>query len=137
MQIRIELSESRLLRAVCALQWGLALLALCLAQLPLVLRLAGMLILLCYLFRRRARPQVLSLVQGQMSLDMGQGMVPVCLRPECYCHPALIVLRFEALPVAEGLPPPVQLPAALVLLPDSASAESLRALRMALRWQKF
>lgn len=137
MQTRIELSESRLLRTVCAVQWGLALSALWLAQLPLALSLSGTVVLLYFLSRRRAQPQALSLVQGQVSLDMGQGMVPVRLRPECYCHPALIVLRFEFLPEARERVSPARVSGALVLLPDSASSESLRMLRIALRWQSF
>ena len=142
MHTRIELVESRVLRAACYAQTALAGAALVLAALPPALTLGALLLLLMmpWLTRRwlAPLPRALTLADGCLSLDVGGERLPILLASECHCHPCLIVLRFKVLlsddsPASDAK----TLPRRLVLLPDSAPPDALRRLRIFLRWQAF
>lgn len=126
---------SRLLRY---LRWGqavMAWLALCYADLPSTLQIVAGLCLLWWASRRTEPPQVLFFSQAQLAMNTSQGLATFRLQRECHCHPQLLVLRYRL----DGEAGSVLFSSChtLVLLADSSAPDSLRQLRMLLRWHAF
>ena len=126
----IELKRSFVLMALQLAMCLLTAVAISLADLPGLIQLAlamGLLIALGWTVWqwRRPLPGLRIKADGQIQLDAGNsGWHPVALLPGSFVSPGLSVVRLRT--------PDSTRP--LVLLPDSASRDALRRLRLSLRW---
>lgn len=146
----MELRPSRLLLVATLLAHFSALVAVVLAAIPVLLCLTGAaaIVLSGYSFYRRQQLICfLRMSSGDIAFRQDDEWIPVTLESTPWCNEWLQVLRLRSSPDVHGMSGrtgtmrgwsrrrPRRL--SVVILPDSASAQSRRRLRVLLRWYSF
>jgi toxin CptA len=130
--LRLVCRPSRILRVITLALHGLAAAALWLADLPAGARLAGLAILLgSVLWHLRPRPEttLLADADGRWRLGASEAeTVPIELLPATHVGPWLTVIQYRLEHANRRH--------AIVVLPDSLSADDHRRLRTWLRWRR-
>lgn len=147
--LQMELQPSRLLLTFLILTHLLAMWAVVQADLHSMLRLGIIASLVSggYCYSRRRAVSFLQMRSGRILLKLGDQLVPVKLESAPWCNEWLQVLRFKPLVddcslvgitgTMQGRRWRWQRRLSVVILPDSASAQSRRRLRVLLRWHGF
>lgn len=136
MSLRIDLRPSRLLRVLQITQMALAILATALVAvqyLPALLLLVPLGMGLWSLRDTNSNPRALVLMEDDWYLVYDEHVLKADLCAEFHCKAFLQVLQFR-LECSNGI---VRKHVWTVILPDSASHEDRRRLRVVLRWHGF
>lgn len=133
MVFALPIKPSQWLRRLRCVQFTCALLAVCFVDWPIMAQAAIMTLIVVYGCRKNSMPEALLFDAHGLTIVENGVRTRARLGSQCHCNEFIVVLSI----VAESERTRCASPLRIVLLPDSSSVESLRKLRLYLRWSSI